>query len=526
MEWYPLQQFKGINGFIFHWWLSGPYNMDGGMSSCDALQYDFLEAYGGEASAFANVKMDETALSLYKPYKVKTGYKVDFLPLAKKSGAIMYALAYVKCVSERSCSLKYGTDDGFALWVNGKKLAQEDVHRGCALDENETVIHLQEGINTIIFKVENNYGGYEFCTRLDGDVGENVIQCYGNEQGDVHPRGFSQNAFLVTMGEREPQMSCDLSGETEFYQWQQAFREKLKGLLGWVPDKAALRPQVLEKVDCGSYWREKVVFHSDENSLVPAYVLIPKAAGAENKCPAMLAIHGHGSGKNAVADVHNGNEQLKEAWKASNYDYGVKWVKEGYVVLVPDLRPFGERGNENLLYQDACDMSFNKSVLMGMTTLGLNLFDLSCALDYLETRPEVSPSFGCTGLSYGGTVSIFLFALEPRIRSAIISGALTSYREHLWNGGICGSQIVPGLFRYGDLCDVLLLGAPKTLAVESGLYDSGFTKVYYLEEHGKLQQAYQLLNQGDRLCIHVFEGGHRFEGSQTMPFIKQWQLQP
>ena len=54
--------------------------------------------------------------------------------------------------------------------------------------------------------------------------------------------------------------------------------------------------------------------------------------------------------------------------------------------------------------------------------LTLNIWDMKCCIDYLETRPEVDPRrIGMMGLSQGGTMTTFAAAAEPRIAAADIA---------------------------------------------------------------------------------------------------------
>lgn len=51
-------------------------------------------------------------------------------------------------------------------------------------------------------------------------------------------------------------------------------------------------PEVLERVDCGEYTREKILFSTSPILRVPAYVLIPK--NLKGPAPAIVDLHSHG----------------------------------------------------------------------------------------------------------------------------------------------------------------------------------------------------------------------------------------
>ena len=64
----------------------------------------------------------------------------------------------------RSVDVHLGSDDGFALFLNGEQVAANEVDRGVALDQDEATLDLRAGANTLVLKVINTGGeaGYAF----------------------------------------------------------------------------------------------------------------------------------------------------------------------------------------------------------------------------------------------------------------------------------------------------------------------------------------------------------------------------
>jgi hypothetical protein len=61
----------------------------------------------------------------------------------------------------------------------------------------------------------------------------------------------------------------------------------------------------------------------------------------------------------------------------------------------------------------------------------------ACALDYLETRPEVDKTlFGVTGRSGGGAYSWWIAALDERIQAACPVAGITDLENHVVDGGV------------------------------------------------------------------------------------------
>jgi cephalosporin-C deacetylase-like acetyl esterase len=109
-------------------------------------------------------------------------------------------------------------------------------------------------------------------------------------------------------------------------------------------------------------------------------------------------------------------------------------------------------------------------LLMGEDLTQYHIWDGMRAIDYLLTRPEVDPRrIGCAGHSGGGTMTMFLSALDERVRCAVVNEGGTGHR---WPMRVPSTRFGPSdveqnLFPaalYGiDLCDVLASIAPRPL---------------------------------------------------------------
>src|SRR6185312_13114267 len=165
---------------------------------------------------------------------------------------------------------------------------------------------------------------------------------------------------LATTVHEDPLPEGDLASCPE---WRERRRARLIELLGPMPDPVPLELETLESVRCDGYRREKVEFDTEETMSVPAYLLIPDGRTAEGA--AVLACHGHGPGKSQAVGLEHTN--------APNSDYAHQLATEGYVVLAPDLRCFGERLDWNPEDHYACDTNLVHAVMDGWSPLGQNV---------------------------------------------------------------------------------------------------------------------------------------------------------
>ncbi len=306
--------------------------------------------------------------------------------------------------------------------------------------------------------------------------------------------------------------------------WRERARDRLARLLGPMPEPVPLDLEVVEAVDCGPYRREKVVFDSESVMSVPAYLLVPHER--VDRGPAVLAQHGHGPGKAEVCGLDDATSRA--AIEEHNGDYAHQLACRGYVVLAPDLRCFGERADWNPPDKYGCDLNLVHAVMAGLNPLAQNLWDLARALDVLEEHPLVDPDrIGMVGLSYGGTMTLFLAALDERVRAAVVSGYFSSWIDsHRFPWNMCGSQVLPGML--GELEHVHLgaLVAPRALLVETGTEDPIFPVDVARREMVTLARVYRALGAPERLEHDVFEGGHRWNGERAYAFLDGWLGSP
>jgi dienelactone hydrolase len=313
----------------------------------------------------------------------------------------------------------------------------------------------------------------------------------------------------------DPLPAGQLGDPAVLEEWRERIRSTLDDLLGRLPEPVPLDLETLEIAECDGYRRYKVVFDTEETMSVPAYLLVPD--GRARPGPGILAVHGHGPGKATVVGL--------EPTEAPNGDYARQLARRGFVVLAPDLRCFGERVDWNPPDHYACDTNLVHAVMAGWNPLTQNLWDLARALDVLEAHELVDPGrIGVVGLSYGGTMALFLAAWDRRVSAAVVSGYFSSWAEsHKMPWNMCGSQVLPGQLGRLEHVDLGALVAPRPLLVESGLEDDLFPAATARDEVAKLAEVYRALGAGDDRLVHdVFDGGHQWHGEAAYRFLDRF----
>jgi dienelactone hydrolase len=316
----------------------------------------------------------------------------------------------------------------------------------------------------------------------------------------------------------KPKLAFKGKTEDEWRIWRRQFRAQLVRLLGEMPAKVPLNAEVTDRQDMGGYVCEKVIYDTEAFASVPAYVLVPKGLKRGEKRPGILAAHGHGIGKNPLVGLDGDGKPHEEYQKR----LAVQFVERGYVVVAPDWRGFGERVSPEEWVRksrDKCNVNYMAEGYRGYEFLALHIWDGLCTLDYLQSRKEVDEKrLGCVGVSFGGTMTTYLAALDKRIRCACVSGYISTIREGAMPGraNFCGAQFMPGLLTIGDIAEVAGLIAPRPLVAEMGEEDRGFLIDDAERAFRQVARIYRAANARNALVKDRFAGGHEFSGRKCL----------
>jgi dienelactone hydrolase len=304
--------------------------------------------------------------------------------------------------------------------------------------------------------------------------------------------------------------------------WQRSLRSKLTELVGAFPsERSALRPVVLGTRTFAGYTREKIVFDSRPGLSVLAYLLLP--AAAKTPAPVVICIPGHGRG---VDDIVGIDEQGRERTDKAGYqhDFAIQVAEAGMAAIAIEPLGFGCRRDpanaRQGLSRKACEPVAGGALLVGETMIGWRVWDVMRTIDYIATRPELDASrVGCMGISGGGTATLFAAALEPRIRTAMVSGYLSTFRDSVGSLAHCIDNYVPGILNWAEMHDIAGLIAPRPLFVESGEKDNIFPIAASIESFNHVREIYAVFGAADKVEQETFAGEHSFWGRRGIPFV-------
>ena len=340
---------------------------------------------------------------------------------------------------------------------------------------------------------------------------------------DLGDRGFDPVARTrAHYASTERRLKFQARTREDAERWQAALRAKVAELLGGFSyDRSPLRPSVLETRAFPGYRREKIVFDSRPGVSVLAYVLLPERAA--RPAATMICVPGHGRGVDDIVGIdERGADRTDKA--GYQHDFAIQVAEAGMAAVAIEPMGFGCRRDPinalKGLAQKACDPVAGGALMLGQTLIGWRVWDVMRTIDYIATRPELDASrIGCMGISGGGTTTLFSAALEPRIRAALVSGYLNTFRDSVGSLVHCIDNYVPGILTWAEMYEVAGLIAPRPLFVESGEKDPIFPIRASVESFTSVRDIYGVFGAGDRLEQEVFPAEHVFWGKRGIPFV-------
>ena len=177
-----IYQFNGEDTPYFRdWLLCGPFP---NCPDCDQVSYkhderckgfytDYLESIGGEQNVLPQngIKITLPDLEIKRNwfhYQSVTD-KIPFNSLFEPNDMVVaYAFCQVNSNNQQKAILSIGSNDGVKVFLNGKKIHENHPLNGRWLqkDNDFVPINLKEGLNNLLFKVDDGTGDFGLVARL------------------------------------------------------------------------------------------------------------------------------------------------------------------------------------------------------------------------------------------------------------------------------------------------------------------------------------------------------------------------
>ncbi len=316
-----------------------------------------------------------------------------------------------------------------------------------------------------------------------------------------------------------PSMRYD--GSIPFSDWQSKARAKLSELLGMDKfERCDEKFNIEYKKETDEYTEYRFTIQSEEGYFFPSVLRVPRSEEGKlesGKYPLLICLQGHSTGAHISLGIPKfpGDE---ETISGGDRDFAVRAVKEGYAALAVEQRNFGECGSK----EDGstnCYISSHAAIMMGRTTIGERVWDVSRVIDAIEAHFDMIDKDFITvmGNSGGGTATYYIACIEERVKCAMPSCAVCTWDQSIALMEHCSCNFVPNIARYFDMGDLGGLIAPRGLVVVNGKKDDIFLKKGVDECCELTSELYRAAGVPERFAHVEGPEGHRFYADLAWP---------
>ena len=314
---------------------------------------------------------------------------------------------------------------------------------------------------------------------------------------------------------REPILKFDENAD--FDAWREQVREKYIQLLGLdeiAKNACEIKVEIEEEVKQDGYTRLRYTFESEHGCTVPCYLLIPDTGKA--KYPVLLCLQGHTAGFHISIGQYKfpGDERGLET-----STFALDAVKNGYAALCIEQRGLGERqplASKNRGHQDGegcpCHFTAMTALISGRTLAGERVWDVSKAIDSLSAFDCLDlDDITCVGNSGGGTATYYSACFDERIKFAIPSCAVCTYRDSIGDIWHCTCNYIPKMAQYFDMGELAALIAPRKLMLVNGKVDMIFPIEGTREVYSVIEKIYKKAGAEGNCQSYEHEKAHFFD---------------
>ncbi len=331
--------------------------------------------------------------------------------------------------------------------------------------------------------------------------------------------------IIMTLADNIPLMRYNRS--QIFEEWQKLARANLSELLGLdIIPQCDDDFEIKEITDCGDYTDTYFSFQSEPDYYVPCHMLTPK--NAKGKLPTIICLQGHSTGMHISIGVslYSGDD---EDISSGDRDYARIAVQKGYCAIAVEQRYMGECGGTpegpGCQHRPKDGINALPALLFGRTAIGERVHDVSRVIDIIANKAY--SLFDCidtddimlTGNSGGGTTTFYTACIDERIKYAIPSCSICTYKDSIIDISHCGCNYIPSVARYFDMGDLAGLIAPRGLIIVAGKDDKIFPIDGVKATYNIAKSLFEASNAEHKLDFIIGNGGHRYYAKQTFEVL-------
>jgi len=232
-------------------------------------------------------------------------------------------------------------------------------------------------------------------------------------------------------------------------------------------------------------------------------------------------------GKGPFPAVINMNGHWDEARLAGPVQaVGITLAMHGYVCLNIDAFGAGERSIIHGI-PDYHGANLGASLMnMGKTLLGIQVSENMRGIDLLCSLPNVDPQrIGATGASGGGNQTMWLTAMDERVKAAVPVVSVGSFESYIMRSN-CVCELLPDGLTLTEESGILALVAPRAILMCNHKQDSNptFFPSEMLRTYNNARPVFEMLGVKDNIGFRVFDLIHDYTSDDREAMLGWFDL--
>lgn len=267
-------------------------------------------------------------------------------------------------------------------------------------------------------------------------------------------------------------MSWTRAGISDPEQWQQDARVKLAEVSGY--GRFGGPPQMLHRKDLGlvdGFRHESFYVRARHAYDVPVRLVYRDAVPRPRKPVICLQSGGIGMSASWASPT----DSVETAAVKAGFDFARQAADNGYLAVCIELMGAGERRPKAVdgEVDSALRGIATHGMLLGHSLLGQHASDISMVVNWLageEVGFDVDAErTAVIGHDLGAAAGLLASALDTRLWATIMVDPPGRFRDAVKRRTVTSEMTVPGLLRWMDIDDILLLCAPRPILACPGL---------------------------------------------------------
>jgi len=252
-----------------------------------------------------------------------------------------------------------------------------------------------------------------------------------------------------------------------------------------LPAKTPLHPRVIRTFEYEDFSIEVVLLESLSGYYLGGNLYLP--AARKGPLPAVLIPHGHWK-----------RGRLENLPSYSVPALAINLARQGYVAFAYDMVGFNDTRQTPHSFESPIH------ALWGFHPMGLQLWNSIRALDYVQSLPEVDGNrIAVTGASGGGSQTIFLTAVDDRIKASVPVNMVSAEMQ---GGDPC--EEAPNLRLETSNVEIAASAAPRPMLVVSSTHD--WTRHTPVEEYPAIRKIYDLYGRAQDVENAHIDAEHNY----------------